>query len=178
MIHRNDDFYPPRPEKDWHKKPFSPQDPRLGEALKKPEPPKVLTIADLFPRIDRWGIGWSPILEELKNISNEKPSYPPYDIVDRKDDITVVSVAVAGFVKSDLSITIDDNVLRIEGTKERKKAEGEVVYSGIASRDFTLTFAIAEYYEVKDATLADGMLTVTLFKNLPEDKKPKTIEIN
>lgn len=144
----------------------------------KPVPPKPITIADLFPRIDRWGIGWSPLLEQLKQISNEKPSYPPYDIIDRKDDTTVVSIAVAGFAKPELEITVHEAKLKVVGKKAEKKEEGEVVYQGIAARDFTLTFALADYYEVKDASVADGMLTITLIKNVPEEKKPKVIDIN
>ena len=144
---------------------------------KKPVP-KVITIADLFPRIDRWGIGWSPLLEQLKQISNEKPSYPPYDIIDRKDYTTVVSIAVAGFTKKELEITVHEAVLKVEGKKKAKKETGDVVYQGIAARDFALTFALADYYEVKEATVEDGMLTITLFKNVPEEKKPKVIDIN
>ena len=143
----------------------------------KPVPPKPATIADLFPRIDRWGIGWSPLLEQLKQIANEKPSYPPYDIIDRKDDTTVVSVAVAGFTKKELEVSIHEGVLKIEGKKKAKKETGEVVYQGIAARDFALTFALAEYFEVKSASVEDGMLTIVLFKNVPDEKKPKIIEI-
>ncbi|CAB4128996.1 IbpA Molecular chaperone (small heat shock protein) [uncultured Caudovirales phage] len=144
---------------------------------KIPEKPRVITISDLFPRIDRWGIGYLPLLEQLKSIANEKPSYPPYDIIDRKDDTTVVSVAVAGFTKKELEVSIHEGVLKIEGKKKAKKETGEVVYQGIAARDFTLTFALAEYFEVKSASVEDGMLTIVLFKNVPDEKKPKIIEI-
>jgi molecular chaperone IbpA len=144
----------------------------------KPVPPKPATIADLFPRIDRWGIGWSPLLEQLKQISNEKPSYPPYDIVDHEADTTVVSIAVAGFAKDELEITVVEGTLKVDGKKKVKKEVGDVVYQGIASRDFTLTFALAEYYEVKEADLKDGMLTIILHKEVPEEKKPKVIDIN
>ena len=143
----------------------------------KPVPSKPVTIADLFPRIDRWGIGWSPLLEQLKQISHEKPSYPPYDIIDHEANTTVVSVAVAGFSKEELTIVVTESVLEISGKKKVKREVGEVVYNGIASRDFSLTFALAEYYEVKEASLADGMLSVTLHKEIPEEKKPKVIDI-
>ncbi|CAB4129582.1 IbpA Molecular chaperone (small heat shock protein) [uncultured Caudovirales phage] len=154
--------------------PHKPKNPSHWEA---PQKPRVVTINDLFPRLDRWGIGWSPLLEQLKEIASEKPSYPPYDIVDRKDDTTVVSIAVAGFTKKEIEITVDEGMLKVEGKKKTKKEEGAVVYQGIAGRDFTLTFALAEYYEVQSAELADGMLTITLFKNVPEEKKPKVIDI-
>jgi molecular chaperone IbpA len=144
---------------------------------KATQKPKIITIADLFPRIDRWGIGYLPILEQLKSIANEKPSYPPYDIIDRKDDTTVVSIAVAGFTKKELEITVHEGTLKVDGKKKVKKETGEVVYQGIAARDFTLTFALADYYEVQSASVEDGMLTITLFKNVPEEKKPKVIDI-
>jgi len=156
--------YEPNPHEPWGKKQI-------------PSIPKPATIADLFPRIDRWGIGYMPLLEDLMQIAKEKPSYPPYDIIDHKDETTSISIAVAGFAKKEIDVTVHEGVLKIEGKKKLKKDDGEVVYQGIAARDFSLTFALAEYYEVKSASLEDGMLTVTLFKNVPEDKKPKVIDI-
>jgi molecular chaperone IbpA len=182
-MNNKDDFYN-RKHNPWDNDPHRPK-PYVGDPLPHKHPiddwkaqkPKVITIADLFPRIDRWGIGYLPVLEQLKSIANEKPSYPPYDIIDREDDTTVVSVAVAGFTKKNLEITVHEGVLKIVGTKKNKKESGDVVYNGIANRDFTLTFALADYYEVQDASVEDGMLTVTLFKNVPEEKKPKVIDI-
>ena len=175
MNYPKDDFYPNRPD-NW-KKPKTPQSPHLPEHFTPPLINKPLPVSDLFPRIDRWGIGWSPILEQLKSLAAEKPSYPPYDIIERKNDTTVVSVAVAGFTKKELEITVEDSILKIEGKKKAKKEEGEVVYQGIAARNFTLTFALADYYEVQEASVADGMLTVILVKNVPDDKKPLVIDI-
>ena len=143
----------------------------------KPGTSKVITINDLFPSLDRWAIGWSPILDELKKISATKPSYPPYDIIDQKNDSTLINVAVAGFTKKDLIITVEERTLKIEGKKESKENEGTLVHNGIAGRDFVLTFALAEYYEVESATVKDGILSVKLFKNVPDEKKPKVIDI-
>jgi molecular chaperone IbpA len=177
MLNRNDDFYPPRPEKDWHKKPYiSPQDPRISEGIKKPEPPRVLTITDLFPNLGRLSIGWSPILDTLKEVTATKPSYPPYDIVKIDDETNVLNVAVAGFSKKDLTVSVQDSVLKIEG-KKKGRPEGEVVYQGIAGRNFTLSLAVAEFWEIKDAKVEDGMLVITFVKELPEEKKPKVIDI-
>jgi molecular chaperone IbpA len=159
------------------REPKIPQKPDDRWTKNPPLLPKPVSISDLFPRLDRWGIGWSPILEQLRLLSTEKPSYPPYDIVDHKDDTTVVSIAVAGFTKKELEVTVEDGVLKVEGKKKAKKEEGQVVYQGIAARNFSLTFALAEYYEVKDASVSDGMLTITLVKNVPDDKKPLVIDI-
>jgi molecular chaperone IbpA len=140
------------------------------------EKPKVVTIHDLFPRLDRLSIGWSPILDQLKEITSTKPTYPPYDIVSLKDDINLLNVAVAGFTKDEITVTVQDSVLTIEG-RQSDKQKGEVVYQGIATRDFKLSLAVAEYWEVTKANLENGMLTIQFNKELPEEKKPKVIEI-
>lgn len=142
----------------------------------KPEPPKVITINDLFPRLDRLSIGWSPILDQLKEITSNKPSYPPYDIVQLDDETNLLNVAVAGFNKKEVTVTVKDSVITVEG-KQKEKQRGEIVYQGIATRDFKLSLAIAEYWEVTDATMENGMLTVQFSKILPEELKPKVIDI-
>jgi molecular chaperone IbpA len=159
--------YSPNPHEPWDKK----------DKLPKVEQPKVVTIYDLFPRLDRLSIGWSPILETLKEVTNNKPSYPPYDIVALKDDVNLLNVAVAGFTKDEITLTVQDSVLTIEG-RQKDKQRGEVVYQGIATRDFKLSLAVAEYWEITNALLENGMLTIQFNKELPDEKKPKVIEIN
>jgi len=155
--------------------PHSPED--IYEKWKKPPvPPKIITINDLFPSLDRWAIGWSPILNELKSIAAAKPSYPPYDIIDQNPFSTLINVAVAGFTKKDLTITVEERTLNIEGKKE-KEPEGTLIHNGIAGRDFKLTFALAEFYEVESATAKDGILAIKLVQNIPDEKKPKVIDI-
>lgn len=138
--------------------------------------PKVTTIADVFPRLDRLSIGWSPILNQLKEITANKPSYPPYDIVELEEGLNVLKVAVAGFSKKDLSITVQDSVLTIEG-KKKEREQGEIIYQGIAGRDFKLQLAVAEFWEITEAKVEDGMLFINFKKELPEEKKPKVIDI-
>jgi len=171
---------------DKHRNPYDPwgkavpsphEPPDVYKKWQKPAAPKVITINDLFPSLDRWAIGWSPILDELKSIAAVKPSYPPYDIIDQKNDSTLINVAVAGFTKKDLTITVEERTLNIEGKKEDKEDSGTVVHNGIAGRDFKLVFALAEFYEVESATVKDGILSVKLFKNVPDEKKPKVIDI-
>jgi molecular chaperone IbpA len=148
----------------------------------KQVPPKPLTIADLFPRMDQWGIGIAETLEQLKLLSDSKPSYPPYDVINYADDTTVIEVAAAGFSKDDILVTVKDGMLAINGAEDNtpgKEAQTHVTSShkGIARRPFHLKFALAEYYEVKEAKFEDGLLTIELFKNLPEEKKSKVIDI-
>jgi molecular chaperone IbpA len=165
---------------DKHKNPYiNPHDPwdNKKKEWEKPAPPKVITISDLFPRLDRLSIGWSPLLDQLKEITNNKPSYPPYDIVQMDEDTTLLNVAVAGFTKKEVAVTVKDSAITIEG-KQKEKQRGEVVYQGIATRDFKLSLAIAEYWEVTNALMENGMLTIQFNKILPEELKPKVIDIN
>jgi molecular chaperone IbpA len=176
----NSNINPHNPYDKW-KKPYpnphetDPQHPWEKEK----QIPKPITIADLFPRLDRLSIGWSPLLDQLREITANKPSYPPYDIVQMEDDVNLLNVAVAGFAKEELSVIVQDSgtVLGIGGKKSAKQ-QGEVVYQGIAARDFYFELAIAEFWKVTEATVKDGMLTVTFNKELPEEKKPKVININ
>lgn len=161
--------YEPNPHEPWPPHPKTP-------AQKQPLQARPITIADLFPRLDRLSIGWSPLLETLKEVTNNKPAYPPYDIVKIDDNTNLLNVAVAGFSKKELSVTIEDSVLIIEG-KKKGKPKGEVLYQGIAARDFELKLAIAEYWVVDSAEVTDGMLMVTFTQELPEEKKPKVIDI-
>lgn len=168
----SNDYYPHRP----HEEPWTPplEKKRQWETVK----PKPITIFDVFPHLGRMTIGWSPILDSLKQITAEKPAYPPYDIVKTDEDTNLLNVAVAGFFKQELSVTVEDGILVITGKKGKKnKTEGEVLYQGIAARDFTLRLAIAEYWRVNGAALNNGLLTVTFQKELPEEKKPKVIDI-
>lgn len=142
----------------------------------KPPVPKPITIADLFPRLDRLSIGWSPILDTLKEVTNAKPAYPPYDLISLDENTNLLEVAVAGFAKKELEVVVQDSVLTITGKKQNKQ-KGDVLYQGIAGRNFELKLALAEYWVVKDASVEDGMLTVTCVKELPEEKKPKVIDI-
>jgi molecular chaperone IbpA len=157
---------------------FPPDKHDYWKKLQKPEQPKVLTIQDLFPRIERWGIGWNPVLETLKQISEIKPSYPPYDIIRSGDDYQIV-IAVAGIKRHELQITLDNRSLIVAaGTDTSEDPVGEVIHHGIAQRDFKLTFALAEYVEVKSAKLEDGLLTIKLKLELPKHLEPKSVKID
>ena len=168
----------PEPHDPWdkHRKP-NPYDPwDKHDKWQKPVPTKIITISDLFPRLDRLSIGWSPILDQLKEITSNKPTYPPYDIVSLKDNVNLLNVAVAGFTKDEITVTVQESILTIEG-RQNDKQRGEVVYQGIATRDFKLELAVAEYWEVTKAELENGMLVIQFNKELPEEKKPKVIDI-
>lgn len=144
--------------------------------------PKPLTIADVLPNFDRWSIGYTSAFQELQQLAKaaKSQSYPPYNITKYDGDKFMVQVALAGFRKEDISITLEDRVLTVASeTEENDNPQyGEVLHHGIAQRDFKQTFALAEYVEVDSARLEDGILSIKLFTNIPDEKKPKVIEIN
>jgi molecular chaperone IbpA len=104
-------------------------------------------------------------------------TYPPYNIVKIDDDKIVMEFAVAGFKKDDISITTEKNVLSINAEKPDAD-EKKYLHKGIATRKFSRSFALPEYYEVETAGFEDGILYIDLVRNIPEEKKPKTISIN
>jgi molecular chaperone IbpA len=87
-----------------------------------------------------------------------------------------VSLAVAGFTKEDINLSVDNGTLVVSG-EITEVIDAEVLHKGIASRKFTRSFALGEYMEVSSASLKDGMLHINIDRIVPEDKKPKTIKI-
>ena len=155
----------PYPKGDWK------------EDWHKPSTPKVLTVNDLFPQFNRWAIGFDPLFDTFKHVAaNTKTSgYPPYNIY-KNDAQWILELAVAGFGKKDITISVQELSLTVEGQLEA--SEEEPIHKGIATRDFKLELAVAEYWEVTNALMENGMLTVQFNKMLPEEKKPKVIAIS
>ena len=107
------------------------------------------------------------------------PGYPPYNIERTGEDAYRISVAVAGFADSELTLESKENTLTIRGEKQEKAGEqpGEVLYQGIAARAFERRFQLADHVEVKGATLENGLLHVDLVREIPETLKPRQIPI-
>ncbi len=103
-------------------------------------------------------------------------TYPPYNVVKIDDDKIVMEFAVAGFKKDEISIVTEKNVLSIQADKPERE-EKNYVYKGIAARKFSRSFSLPEFYEVESAGFEDGILYIDLIKNVPEEKKPKSIKI-
>ena len=131
---------------------------------------------DLFN--DPFFIGFNRELDRLSHIHREAThqSYPPYNLVKIDEDTYKLSLAIAGFSKSEVEVSVDNGSLVIKGEKT-EDASHEVLHKGIAARKFTRTFALGEYMEVDRAEMADGILDVFVERNIPEEKKPKTIKI-
>jgi molecular chaperone IbpA len=134
---------------------------------------------DLAP-LYRSTVGFDRLFSLLDQVGgvDAGPSYPPYNIERTGENAYRISLAVAGFTDSDLSIETKENTLTIRG--ERKKAAetaGEMLYQGIAARAFERRFQLADHVEVKAAALANGLLHVDLVREIPEQLKPRQIPI-
>lgn len=135
------------------------------------------TLSPLF----KASIGFDNLVNEFFNDSTfvNTSGYPPYNISKDKDDVYEITLAVAGFKKSDIEIELEEGTLRITGKSEvLDSAEREYLHKGIAERNFSRTFKLAEYVEVQSASLTDGILRVSLFKNIPDAMKPQKIKIS
>ncbi|MBO0734271.1 MAG: Hsp20 family protein [Methylocapsa sp.] len=137
---------------------------------------------DLSP-LYRSTIGFDRLFNMLDQAAGFEaaPSYPPYNIERTGENAYRISVAVAGFSPSELSIETKENSLTIRGSREREN-EGEagsreILYQGIAARAFERRFQLADHVQVTGATLENGLLHVDLLRELPEAQKPRQIPI-
>ena len=111
-------------------------------------------------------------------------TYPPYNVIKHGDgsyaDEYVMEFAVAGFKKEDVDIITEKNVLTVSGQMAEPQFEGDAgyIHKGIAGRKFTRSFVLPEYFEVDWAGMEDGILSISLIRNIPEEKKPKQITIS
>ena len=136
---------------------------------------------DLAP-LYRSTVGFDRLFATLDGFVSAEaaPTYPPYNIERTAENAYRVTVAVAGFTESDLSIETKENTLTIKG--ERTPVEGaksfEVLHQGIAARAFERRFQLADHVEVVGANLKNGLLFVDLKRNIPEEMKPRKIAIS
>ncbi|MEA2928274.1 MAG: molecular chaperone IbpA [Hyphomicrobiales bacterium] len=135
---------------------------------------------DLAP-LYRSTVGFDRLFSMLDQASgfDAAPSYPPYNIERTGENAYRISVAVAGFGESELSIESKENTLTIRGEKTEKagQTQGEVLYQGIAARAFERRFQLDDHVQVTGAALENGLLHVELVREIPEAKKPRQIPI-
>jgi molecular chaperone IbpA len=133
-----------------------------------------------FAPLYRSTVGFDRLFSMLDQVNGVEsaPSYPPYNIERTGDNSYRITVAVAGFGESDLSIETKENTLTIRGEKQvKQEANGEVLYQGIAARTFERRFQLADHVEVRGANLEHGLLHVDLVREVPEAMKPRRIAI-
>ena len=136
---------------------------------------------DLTP-FYRSTVGFDRLFSLLDQATSDgSPGYPPYNIERTGENAYRITVAVSGFSKDELSIVAKENTLTIKGEKagsENGKDKNEVLYRGIAARAFERAFQLADFVQVKNASLENGLLHVDLVREIPEAKKPRQIPIN
>ncbi len=133
---------------------------------------------DLSP-LYRNSIGFDRLASLLDNaLSGDTVStgYPPYNIEMLEENRYAITIAVAGFERDELEISVENGVLAVRGDKRDDK-ERKYLHQGIANRKFERKFNLADYVEVQGADLANGLLTISLLKEIPEAMKPRSIPI-
>ena len=137
-----------------------------------------MTNQKAFGQFSPFSVGFDEIFNTLSMTSklNSKPNYPPYNIVKSGEDYRI-EISMAGFKVEDIDVEVKDNTLTISAEQTDEKKGVEYIHKGISERDFYKSFALAEYVEVKDAVVLDGILVISLEKNIPEEEKPKKIAI-
>ena len=138
-----------------------------------------MTTIDLSP-LYRSSIGFDRmgrLLDSALRSQKEAVGFPPYDIEATGEDRYAITLAVAGFEEADLDIQVEKGVLRVRGRKAEESEEKSYLYRGIANRSFERKFNLADHIEVSGAELKNGLLTISLVKEIPEAMKPRSIAI-
>ena len=140
-------------------------------------------LDDLF-KLAPFSVGFDGMFDRLlTNTYNTSTTYPPYDIVKVDATSYEIRVALAGFTKDDIQVNYEDGTLSIESdgytmlTDDKNVSKEDHLVHGISRRQFKRTFTLSDDMVVKDAGFKDSMLTVKLEKIIPDEKKPRTINI-
>ena len=132
-----------------------------------------------FPQVESRLIGFDRVFDAVNRLHSieggQSNSFPPYNIKKLDDENYEITLALAGFKKSELSVVVEDGNLVVKG--EQDKSEDEFLHKGIAERNFTRTWALADEVKVSGSKLEDGVLTISLVHEIPEEKKPVDIKI-
>ena len=146
----------------------------FGDGLRK----KVLLDKETkmtVPTILDYLIGFDPELHNSR-WKNTETKYPPFDVY-QNDDGTILEFALAGYSKDDIEVSVENSTLKISARKEKKTETEKYTHKGIAVRSFEKKFALSEYAVVNKAEFKDGILRIVINMIIPEEKKPRKIEI-
>jgi molecular chaperone IbpA len=136
---------------------------------------KTVSPAD-FAQLSRALVGFDQIFNQ--RLQQQSNNYPPHNIVKYSDTDYAIEVAVAGFSKDQITVEVDQDQLVVRGMQTDISAEDkEYLHRGLASRNFEQTWTLAEYMEIKDAEVKDGMLIIRIERIVPESLKPRIITV-
>lgn len=135
---------------------------------------RTLDFAPLYRSV----VGFDRLADLLQTASAESATgYPPYNIERLDDNAYRIDIAVAGFRPDELDIQVKENLLTVQGRKTANDEARRFLHRGLAERNFERRFQLADYVVVTDADLSDGLLSISLKRELPEALKPRRIEI-
>jgi molecular chaperone IbpA len=124
-----------------------------------------------------WTIGFDSIFDRLESTQSNNSTYPPHNVVKHTDTSFEIALAVAGFKDKDLDVTLEKSILTIEGDNVSLNGDKEYIHKGIATRKFKKQFDLAEHIRVEHVSITDGILSVYLTKEVPEELQPKKFTI-
>ena len=138
-----------------------------------------LNLFDNFNQLTPSAVGFDRVFDQLNNYASHNATssgFPPYNIRKEGDYSFVIELALAGFSKKDIEVEVADGLLTIRSVKENDENDSNI-YRGISYRKFNRKFTLADDIVVNDASLENGMLVISLERIIPEEKKPRKIEI-
>jgi len=134
-----------------------------------------------------FSIGFERLFDDIERISNNPQSnYPPYNVIKSSKDEFLIELAVAGFDKSELSIEFKDSILKVEGKKETRYERKNIVegndfpsftHKGISEANFMKSWTLGDYFKVKTGEVVNGILIISVQREIPEEEKPLEIKI-
>ena len=132
-----------------------------------------------LPQILNYTIGFDRTFDRLESVNSTTDNYPPYNIKKLGGDSPkyILELALAGFGKKDIDVKLADGTLSIKSNKDENTEAEEMLHKGISTRNFERKFTLADDIVIQSAKLKDGLLSIELEQIVPEDKKPRTIEI-
>lgn len=139
----------------------------------------ISNMADILENVRPFTVGFDKMFQNLEVVSDLASNYPPYNIIKHDDEDFTIEIACAGFRKKEFNIHVvpEGNKLVVQGVQDRGEDEQQYYHKGIGARNFTRTFALSEDVEVTGSKFVDGMLNIFLSRNIPEEKKPKQIDV-
>jgi molecular chaperone IbpA len=129
-----------------------------------------------FPQIESRLIGFDRVFDAVQRVNTSEANFPPYNIKKIDDENYEIQIALAGFSKSELDITVEDGNLVVKG-EQAETSKTEYLHKGIAERNFTRTWSLADTVKVSGSELKDGVLTINLVNKIPDELKPQSIKI-
>ena len=138
------------------------------------------TASDRDAFFRHFTIGFDRVFDNLHTVKDIASNYPPNNIIRKDEDTYSIELACAGFREDEFNIHLvpEGNKLVVQGVQDRGEDKNDYHYQGISARNFTRTFALAEHTKVDNAEFSDGMLVITLSREVPEELKVQEILVN